>query len=243
MTSKSPIGLFTSAHAVPNGRPTCDRLVCIYMCETHQWLLDRFHDSEIGAQLREMPDSLVVEVYADPSRAHSRLDGNQLIVSADESYPNLPIKTYRMIEYCVSNIRFKQLIKIDVTTVLRQNELDTAEYGGRRALDQAAVAEFIRTSATGDDYFGFQLHAGAKREAAENWARMKGLVIDYARFFGSDPMTAFYSGKCYGLSRRFAEYIARFGRNTAEEHRQYFPAAEDLMIGRLHEQFSQGGAT
>jgi hypothetical protein len=104
-------------------------------------------------------------------------------------------------------------------------------------MDMSAIAEFLRQADYGQDYSGFVLHERAEKEGAENWARKKGIAIDYARFFGDGPMPSFYSGKCYLLSRRFAEFIARFGADLAAEHCRYFPGAEDVMVGRMHERF------
>ena len=220
-------------------RPRLTMLACVYTCEAHSHLLERFYRSEVGSFLRENPGTRVLEVHADPGIARSRIEGSRMILRSNESYKDLPAKTQRMIEFSVERFRFDSLLKIDITTVLTQSELGLPEYSDIRAMDMAALAAFLRDTDYGLDYNGFHLYEGAERTGAESWARKKGLTIEYGRFFGDGPMTPFYAGKCYVLSRRFAEFIAREGADTADEHQAYFPGSEDVMIGRMYARYQQ----
>jgi glycosyltransferase involved in cell wall biosynthesis len=216
--------------------PRARLLACVYTCDAHAALLDRFHRSAIGSALRDCA-AQVIEVHADAALEQPRFDGRQLWVNAAESYTQLSVKTWRMIEYCVANFEFDALLKVDVTTVL--GELDGPEYEGRKPVDTHALAKFIRTADRAGDYCGFLLHANAGRDGAESWARKKGGSIDYARLFGESPMPPFYSGKCYQIGRRFAEFVATHGEAMAREHAAHFMGAEDLMVGRMHQAFVQ----
>jgi len=218
-------------------------LACIYTCEAHRPLLERFYASDVGTLLRGAPGVRLLEVYADGGIPASRLDGNRMVLRSNENYRELSIKTHRMIEFCVRNFQFENLLKIDITTVMSQSELGSAEYSERKAMDMAAMAEFLRLADYGRDYLGFVLHERAGREGAENWARKKGVEIDYGRLFGEGPMPPFHSGKCYVISRRFAEFIARFGAEMAVEHHQYLLGSEDVMVGRMYERFKGVGAS
>jgi hypothetical protein len=212
-------------------------LACIYTCEAHRPLLERFHASEVGILLRETPGVRIVEVYADEEVPVSRLDGSRIVLRSKESYLELSLKTHRMIEFSVDNFGFDNLLKIDITTVMTQSELGSPEYSERKAMDMGSIADFLRLADYGRDYVGLILHERAGREGAENWARKKGQAIDYARLFGDGPMPPFYSGKCYVISRRFAEFIARFGADVADEQRRYFLGSEDVMVGRMYDRF------
>jgi len=215
-------------------------LACIYTCEAHWHLLERFYASEVGALLRENPGTRVLEVYADARAAASNVDGQRMVLRADERYQELSIKTHRMIDFSARSLRFENLLKIDVTTVM--TELDSPEYAERKPIDMSALAEFLRRADYGRDYNGFLLHEQAGREGAENWARKKGGNIDYVRLFGEGPMPPFYSGKCYVLSRRFAEFIALSGAAVADEHRAHLLGSEDVMIGRMYSRFREATA-
>ena len=210
-------------------------LACIYTCEAHRPLLERFYDSAPGRVLRESARTRVIEVYADPTVKVSCLRGDRLDLRAEERYDALSVKTHRMIEFCTENLAFSTLLKIDVTTVM--SRMDGPEYAGRLPIDQEGLAHFLREVDFGHDYAGFMCHESADRSGAEGWAAKKGVVIDYSRLFGDGPMPRFFSGKCYLLSRRFAAYVARHGAEMADEHREYFPGAEDVMIGRLFQRF------
>ena len=225
------------------GRSAGNLLACVYTCEAHRGLLDRFYSSEVGTLLRATPGVCVVEVYADAGFPASRLEGNRILLRSNENYRELSIKTHRMIEFGVHNFSFDNLLKIDITTVLTQSELGSPEYAERKAMDMAAIAEFLRLADYGRDYVGFMLHERAGKDGAENWARKKGVDIDYARLFGDDLMPPFYSGKCYVISRRFAEFIALFGAGMAVEQQQYMLGSEDVMVGRLFGRFQGIGAS
>ncbi len=214
-------------------------LACVYTCEAHRPLLERFHDSEPGRVLRESVDTRVIEVYADPAVEASRLRGDRLDLRTEERYDALSIKTHRMIEFCMDNLEFSTLLKIDVTTVM--SRMDGPQYAGRQAMDQEGLAQFLREVDLGHDYAGFMCHERADRSGAEGWAAKKGGVIDYSRLFGNGPMPRFFSGKCYLLSRRFAAYVARHGAELADEQREYFLGSEDVMIGRLFQRFQAEG--
>jgi len=42
----------------------------------------------------------------------------------------------------------------------------------------------------------------------------------------------------YSMSRPFCEFIAERGHNMAVEHVKYLGGSEDLMIGRLYDQYT-----
>jgi hypothetical protein len=66
-----------------------------------------------------------------------------------------------------------------------------------------------------------------------------GTEADYQRIFGDRSMSSYYTGKCYALSYRFAQYIAQHGAGMAQEHARYLMGSEDVMIGRLIEKFEK----
>lgn len=212
-------------------------LVCVYTCKAHEALMPRFLASAAGVELSRRPDVLMLEVHADPTVPESVIVDGKMLLRANERYEELSLKTHRMIELAVDEVSFDSLLKIDVTTVMTQ--LDSPEYANRQPMDMQAIAQFLSDADYRRDYFGFLQHVGAGREGAENWARKKDGRIDYERLFGQEPMPPFYSGKCYVLSRAFAEFIARHGAPVAEEQKRYFMGSEDVMVGRLYQQFLQ----
>jgi hypothetical protein len=216
-------------------KPFCEILVCVYTCDQHRHLLKKFRESPVGQYLSDLPGAKILEVYANPGIPKSYHHGTELLLRTAEEYRALSLKTQVMMEYCVRHFDFDRLIKIDVTTVMV--EFKGPEYKGRTAIDPEELLYFLQNSPADLDYDGFILHARPSRQNVEDWAAKKGLVIDCQKIFGNQPIPQFFSGKCYLVSRRFAEFIGTQGRKMAEEHMDYFPGAEDLMVGRLYRQF------
>jgi hypothetical protein len=214
-----------------------DMLVCIYTCKKHAYLLSQFYATEFGEYLKGLPNTLVLETYADPEIPVSMHDKNQLTLKTNEEYENLSVKTYLMIEYCISNFQFKHLLKVDVTNVLPRSNLESESSHAEMAPKQ--LMDFVGGRVSFGDYEGIKLLSNAGRSGAENWARKKGGAIDYQRIFGDRSMSSYYTGKCYALSYRFAQYIAQHGAGMAQEHARYLMGSEDVMIGRLIEKFKK----
>ena len=222
----------------PAPLPACEILVCVYTCARHSALLDEFHRSAVGQHLKQLPAGQVLEVTADPGIGRSYHQGSSLTVAVPESYETLSLKTYEMIRYCYAQFDFHRLLKIDVTTV--QAKFDSPDYAGRSPVDGAKLLKFLKESPADRDYDGFRFHARASRQNVEAWAAKKQGRIDYERLFGSGPVAPYFTGKAYFISRGFAGFISRHGNEMAEEHVRYLLGSEDVMIGRLYQQFSQG---
>ena len=213
-----------------------DVLVCIYTCEQDRIFLDQFYCSDVGRYLLQLPNTPILEVYADPHIGHSYHHGNKLILRAPEKYETLSLKTYEMIRYCVRHFQFCRLLKIDVTTVKTRF---APQYVGRKPINLAGLVQFLRESPPEKDYDGWRLQAGHSRENAMNWAKKKGRTIDYERLFGNGLMPPFFSGKCYFLSWVFAKFISEHGAGTAQEFAECLIGAEDVMVARLFQDFER----
>jgi len=214
-----------------------DMLVCIYTCKKHADLLSKFYATEFGEYLKGLPNTLVLETYADPEIPESMHDKSQLTLKTNEEYEKLSVKTYLMIEYCISNFQFKHLLKVDVTNVLPRSNLESES--SHAEITPRQLVEFMGRRVSFGDYEGIKLLSNAGRSGAEKWARKKGGAIDYQRIFGDRNMSSYYTGKCYALSYRFAQYIAQHGAGMAQEHARYLMGSEDVMIGRLIEKFKK----
>ena len=104
-------------------------LVCIYTCRKHADLLEAFYATEFGQYLKGLPSTLILEIYADPEISESMHINEKLILKTDEKYENLSVKTHLMIDYCISNFKFRNLLKVDVSTVLPRSNLDSESPG------------------------------------------------------------------------------------------------------------------
>lgn len=216
-------------------------LVCIYTCRKQADLLTEFYSTEFGDYLKGLSNTLILEIYADPEIPESMHDNNELILKTEEEYKNLSVKSYLMIDYCVSRFQFKHLLKVDVTIVLPR--LDLESESSHAEISPHQLVNFLSQRESFGDYEGIKLLTGAGRKGAENWANKKGGSIDYQRVFGEENMPPYYTGKCYALSNRFASYISQHGSSMARAHAHYLMGSEDVMIGRLHEKFKKDRVT
>ncbi len=221
---------------IPCSTPGNGLLVCIYTCDNHRGLLHQFHQSIVGQFLGASDGTRILEVYANPDIDYSFHDQNVLMLRAQEKYGALSLKTHKMMDYCVRNFDFQHLLKIDVAVV--RKHFSGREYEGRKPVDLGKLTQFLEGATFSSDYDGFALFQNVPRKSSEHWAMKKGGVIDYEKVFGNRAyLPPFYHGPCYIVSRRFARYIARFGREMAEEHEKYFLGSEDVMVGRLYGEF------
>jgi len=216
-------------------------LACIYTCRKHADLLSKFHLTEFGVYLKGLSNTLILEIYADPEISESMYENSELILKTEEKYENLSVKSYLMIDYCVSNFQFKHLLKVDVTNVLPRSNLESES--SHAEISPHQMVKFLSARESFGDYEGIKLLTNAGRKGAENWASKKGGAIDYQRVFGEEDMPLYYTGKCYALSNRLARFISQHGSSMAREHANYLMGSEDVMIGRLNEKFKKGRVT
>ncbi len=157
-------------HHLPFLASAFDTLVCIYTCEQDRIFLNEFYCSVVGRYLLQLPDTRILEIYADPAIGHPFHDGNRLVLRTPETYETLSLKTYEMIRFCVGNFQFRRLLKIDVTIV--KTTFDS-QYVGRKPIDLARLVQFLGQSPPKKDYDGFRLQARQSRENAINWAKKR----------------------------------------------------------------------
>jgi hypothetical protein len=204
-----------------------EAIFCIYLREQDQPLLPVFHATPYGMLLAREAQGRVYEVYASGATPQSMLKEGSMLVAAPESYSSLSLKTHEMIRLCVERIRFSHLVKIDVTCAVAAGH----DIGSQQIVD------FLSRPFEGD-YFGIRWHGRPLRSDIEAWAANKqGSVNLDAVFPAGSPMPSWYSGKCYGISHRFAKFIAGNGLSMAREHAAHLMGSEDMMVGRLHDQF------
>lgn len=215
-------------------------LVCVYTCARQEPHHDEFRRSPVGRAIERLPSSRRIFVYADPDLPKPSLEEDVLRLDTEESYANLAMKTYLMVKHCVEALRFDHLVKIDVTSGIERFNRD--ERVRNRVGDPDEMVRFI-DRLSGDlgagragDYDGWRL-VRAKRRGIERWARVKGLEIDLDRVFPDDRIPPYYSGKCYCLSRRLAEFVAAHGEGVAREHVRHLSGSEDVLVGRLYDAF------
>lgn len=214
-------------------------VVAIYTCARHEYLHPEFYRSAIGRTLSERFNARFIEVFADPGESASCLADSRLTVATEEAYANLCRKTLGMISVLVEHAGFDFLIKVDVTAAIpAMNQVPQIR---NRVADPAVLVDFLDRLAVRIDSGQAAQYEGWKairpsRQGIERWADIKGLDIDVPAVFGQGPIPPYYSGKCYVLGWRFAEYVADNGRTLLNTYEQHLPS-EDLLVGHLFQRF------
>ena len=216
-------------------------LICLYTCADHVRFHDQFHLSCIGMFLKSINNSKLINIFADDAIKSPLMQKNDLYLDTKESYSNLSVKTYKMIQYCVQRFKFHYLMKIDLSSGIEQLNTDPAV--ANRVSDQEVMVNFLKGVITKlqesnlEDYTGWKL-INANKDGIERWAKNRGLQTEFDHVFADGIIPPYFSGKCYLLSKAFANYVAKNGAIMAQEHTQHLAGSEDLMIGRLYEKFS-----
>ena len=208
-------------------------MVCLYGCEADAALLDAFYSSGLWEQIRQRKDTLLLEVWGG-STSGDQFDGRRLTLNTPDVYDELSLKTLQMLRWCSRQLRMKQLIKLDLTSI---------RYQGHQRIDPAALSQWLQHRLEsplqgGQHYDGLLHHAAPVQANILQWGPNKGVTVNPEAVFGrGGRVPGFYSGKAYALSRPLLRYIAGHGMPIAHEHVRHLNGAEDLMVGRLAERF------
>ena len=91
-------------------------VVCLYGCEADAALLETFYNSPLWTQIRQRKDTLLLEVWGG-STSGDQFDGRRLTLDTPEDYGQLSLKTLQMLRWCSRQLRMKQLIKLDLSSI------------------------------------------------------------------------------------------------------------------------------
>lgn len=204
--------------------------------EEHGFLKVHLDENEELTKRREKGD-LILFVYGDKKIKKSILtdvknfkNAKDLTIPHEEHYTSLSTKTLKSIQFCVENFDFDFLYKADLT-----KEIDCALLD----LDLKDRKDFLGISALRPRktrWGGFS-HRGifgemqqCRRRTFVRWAKSRGLDIDPWVF----DEGVYYSGwKPYGMSKKFANLIAKYGHNYDSLYREKLAGCEDHMIGKI----------
>jgi hypothetical protein len=213
-------------------------VVCLYGCEADAALLETFYSSPLWTLIRQRKDTLLLEVWGG-STSGDQFDGRRLTLNTPEDYGHLSLKTLQMLRWCSRQLRMKQLIKLDLTSI---------RYQGKQVIEPEALAQWLQhrleTPLQGKEHYsGLLRHAAPLQANILQWGRNKGVAVNPEAVFGiGGRVPGFFSGKAYALSRPLLRYVAGHGAAIAHEHVRHLNGAEDLMVGRIAEHFETAGA-
>ena len=212
-------------------------LLCLYTCDADADALGTLEATPFLKHARCSPGIEVVTITANPAPGEARSEPTRIVVPCAEDYRWLSVKTHLMIQAALAR-PFDFLLKVDSTlaTYAARPHAKSAEMLSK--LSPSAAAAALR-----NPYFFAKPYNGlvqqvATRTGFEGWASVKEISGDFTRVFPNGVSTPpYYLGKLYSLRRDFCRFIADHGAEMASQHQAWLGGAEDLMIGRLYQQW------
>lgn len=208
------------------------KLICIYTCEKDKESLKRFKTTNLYKFISKSKKFQVIEVYAGANT--TKLNNNKLLLSCEEDYSNLSIKTHEMIKECVRRFKFDYLIKIDCNVLeYEQNNYSIPTEIIGDFCDEDTLINFMSYNQN-NDYFGAMISNAGSEDSLKIWSRQKKLKTKSLEFNHRVP---FFIGKLYSLSRNFCEFVSSNDDKESKFFKKYYGGIEDLYIGYLFDKY------
>ena len=212
----------------------CKNLYLIMICEKDLHYARQIRsDGRFLKIFQKEQGSKTLFVMGD--RPASRQSGDFLYLNHKEGYNNLSVKTFKAIEYCHNNFKFKKLIKVDC------NIFDYHKTMKSRAkkFDPKVIFKKIIKNNLDSEYGGIIPHiTNEKRMRAWIDMHTKG-----GKFMGNETYRLikevgeipYFQGKFYYIKRRFARFISSSkGSRVSRYFVKNLGGAEDVFIGLMY---------
>ena len=203
-------------------------LFCLYTCEADEPSLHKLKETDWYKELSTKSNTKFIEIYADPDiSSRYILCGNRLTVKTEESYDNLCIKTYKMIEACSREITFDYLVKLDCNIIENRHNktsnLFSFEYFIEKFNDPGIIGE----------YNGLTPIKNNTVSTFRNWASMKKIFVMPEALIsdiGEDKWpTEYWAGGCYCLGKKSVAKILK-QKELFYKFKRLMGACEDMAI-------------
>ena len=183
-------------------------MVCIYTCKQDAKSVLELKETEWFKDISSRNNFQCIEVLADEKIDKQYIfDNKVLTLKTQESYNNLCIKTYKMIEACKELFEFDFLLKIDGNIIKNKHNktsmLFSFEYFLEKFYNQGVIGE----------YNGLTPIRGNTLQQFRNWASMKKLFVMPEALISdigeSKWATDYWAGGCYCLGKKSINKIIK----------------------------------
>ena len=221
------------------GEVDVDILVCINSCEKDTHHLNLFKESELYRKFQKSENIGILEFYRGNEKPG--FEAGKILLTGDERYDKLHIKTYDMIKWCVENLKFNHLVKLDCNFMTYTH---VGERTRRRICGEDRVDRLVYHHRRNKSYDGTNGRSFRLRDFRA-WSKQKQIVTLLEEPYWLSEELWYYCGKAYKVSYDFAKFIATserckhiVGQHDMKNALGYHPfAVEDVMIGRMHEKY------
>ena len=204
-------------------------LICIYTCKRDAESVAELKDTDWFKDVSSRDNFEIIEVLADPSiKEEYAFKNNILTLKTEESYDNLCIKTYKMIDACSKLFNFDYLLKIDSNIIKNRHNktsmLFSFEYFLKKFYNEGIIGE----------YNGLTPVQGNTIQQFRNWASMKKLFVMPEALISeigeSKWVMEYWAGGCYCLGQESVKKIAS-QKKMFHRFKNLMGGCEDMAIG------------
>lgn len=204
-------------------------LYCLYTCERDRHNLSTLKSTDWYKSTKNHPETVeILDVYADSSIGGAyTCAGNTLTVNTEESYDNLCIKTYKMLEACYYLFDFDYLVKIDANIIANNHNhtspLFSFEYFMEKFQQEAIIGE----------YNGLTPIKNNTISTFRNWASMKKIFVMPEALIsdiGEDKWPPnYWAGGCYCLGKKSVKKILT-QKDLFDKFKNLMGGCEDMAV-------------
>ena len=203
-------------------------LVCLYSCEKDAVSLRKLKDTDWYKDVSNLSNFTFIDVFADPSIDDNfQFKDSLLTLKTEESYENLCMKTYKMIEACAELFDFDYLLKIDSNIIENRHNatsmLFSFDYFLKKFYNEGVIGE----------YNGLTPIMNNTIEQFRNWASSKSLFVMPEALLsdiGEDKWAKnYWAGGCYCLGKNSIDKILK-QKELFIKYKNLMGCCEDMAI-------------
>lgn len=204
-------------------------LVCLYSCEKDIDSLRKLKDTDWYRDVSTLENFTIIDVFADPLIDNEfEFKGNLLTLKTEESYNNLCMKTYQMIEACSKTFDFDYLLKIDANIIENRHNatsmLFSFDYFLQKFYNEGVIGE----------YNGLTPIMNNTVDQFRNWASSKNLFVMPEALIsdiGEDKWVKdYWAGGCYCLGKNSINKILN-QKDLFVKFKNLMAGCEDMCVG------------
>lgn len=203
-------------------------LVCIYTCEKDRSSLEKLKSTDWYKDISSRNNFQAIDVFADETiNEEYQIKNNTLTVKTQESYDNLCIKTYKMIQACDQLFDFDYLLKIDSNIIENRHNKTSMLFSFEYFLEK-----FYNSGVIGE-YNGLTPIIGNTIHSFRNWANSKSLFVlpeVIISELGDDRWpNSYWAGGCYCLGIDSISKILQ-QKSLFDKFKNLMGGCEDMCI-------------
>jgi len=203
-------------------------LACIYTCEKDRSSLDKLKRTDWYKDISIRNNFQTIDVFADESiDKEFQLNDNVLTVKTQESYDNLCIKTYKMIQACDQLFEFDYLLKIDSNIIENRHNKTSMLFSFEYFLEK-----FYNSGVIGE-YNGLTPITGNTIGSFRSWANSKNLFVMPEAIIselGDDRWPkSYWAGGCYCLGKNSISKILQ-QKCLFDKFKNLMGGCEDMAV-------------